>query len=192
MGLMLSCLFDAKLEPRLELEKLRNLSSKMGARGHRLPYQRCLYSSLRSFTSCHRLFHLVRQSDNMGFPHQVLPIVAIADMTTAIIASFHLGLLPRSLTLQAHSMLDAITSRLQGTAPAIVSHRIVIEQANPKRLLFWMLVLCIVRCLVILLVWSSVKDGIEAGRVRSQSEDYSGRAVLYSIVCVVRVSIAVS
>lgn len=126
----------------------------------------------------------------MGFPHQVLPTVAVVDMSTAVAASFHLGLLPRSLTLQAHSMLDALTSRFQGTAPAIVSHRIVIEQASSRSLLFWMLGLCIVRCLVILLVWSSVKDGIEAGRVRSRSEDYSGRAVLYSIVCVVGICLS--
>jgi hypothetical protein len=123
----------------------------------------------------------------MGFPHQVLPLVAAVDIITAVAASVHLGLLPlpRSFTFQGHSMLNHFFSRLQGTTPAFASHRIVIEQSNPKKLLLWMLVICIVRCVVIITVWTSIKKGIQNGRVRSRSEDYSSRAILYSIVCVV-------
>lgn len=125
----------------------------------------------------------------MGFPHQVLPIVAVLDMITALAASIHLGLVPtpRFLTIQGYSTLGSLFNRMRGSAPVFASHTILIEQANPKNLLVLMLAICFCRCLVILIIWASIKGGIQRGRTGGNSEDYSSRAVSYSLVCIVSV-----
>lgn len=122
----------------------------------------------------------------MGFPHQVLPTVALLDVASALAASLRLGLVPSPRLFGAAgqtSFLDRLFAST--TAPTLASQAANAVVTNPRRLLFVMLATCVARCFVIVIVWSSVKVGIQAGRVGARSEDYSGRAIGYSAVCIV-------
>lgn len=130
----------------------------------------------------------------MGLPHQLIAALASTDILITVAASLNLGLLPfpnaPSLLQDALIRVGAkpVSSwdrlfRVQDTLSHTLKH--AATTPPPRKLIFVILAVCLARCSAILSIWASVAKTVSAARNGAPGEDFSGRAIAYSAVCVI-------
>lgn len=135
----------------------------------------------------------------MGVPHHLIALVASTDVLVTVAASLNLGLLPlpnapsiiHDALIKVGARPPSAWERLFGVANVGHVKGAVVQTLKhgattpPRKLLFFILAVCLARCSAILSIWGSLAKTVSSVRRGGPGEDFSGRAIAYSAVCVI-------